>query len=136
MTATPQRKRGRPVDGATRAQRREDILAAAALVFAQRGYPGTDMQALADVAGVAKGTLYLYFPSKEDLFLEGTPEDRFEELGGLEKEIAQLQRAGIPSNSAEALLERTVNKIDELCAERDRLKQGQPRALRGRTFLR
>ncbi len=31
-------------------------------------------------------------PGKEDLFLEGTPTDRFEELGGLEKEIAQLQR--------------------------------------------
>jgi hypothetical protein len=47
------------------------------------------------------------------------------------REIAQLQRAGIPSTSAEALLDRMLNKIDVLCAERDRLKQ-QPKLLRGR----
>jgi hypothetical protein len=38
-------------------------------------------------------------------------------------EIRQLQRAGISTASAGALLERMLNKIDELCAERDRLKQ-------------
>jgi proteasome-associated ATPase len=31
-------------------------------------------------------------PGKEDLFIEETPTDSFEELGGLDKEIAQLQR--------------------------------------------
>jgi proteasome-associated ATPase len=31
-------------------------------------------------------------PGKEDLFIEQTPEDRFEELGGLDREIAQLKR--------------------------------------------
>jgi hypothetical protein len=43
-------------------------------------------------------------------------------------EIRQLQRAGISTTSAEALLERMLNKIDELCGERDRLKneQGPP----------
>jgi AcrR family transcriptional regulator len=69
MATIPGRKRGRPVDEALRAQRREEILASAARVFAARGYPGTDMQALADEAGVAKGTVYLYFASKEELFL-------------------------------------------------------------------
>lgn len=38
-------------------------------------------------------------------------------------EIRQLQRAGIATASAEALLERIQNRIDELCAERDRLKK-------------
>jgi hypothetical protein len=37
-------------------------------------------------------------------------------------EIRQLQRAGIPTTSAEALLERMLDKVDVLCAERDRLK--------------
>jgi hypothetical protein len=41
-------------------------------------------------------------------------------------EIRQLQRAGIPSTSAETLLDRMLNKIDDLCAERDRLKKEQP----------
>jgi hypothetical protein len=46
-------------------------------------------------------------------------------------EIRQLQKAGIATSSAEALLVRMLNKIDELCAERDKLKKvslGQPKA--------
>jgi hypothetical protein len=42
------------------------------------------------------------------------------------KEILQLQRAGINSLPAEALLARMFTKIDGLCAERDRLKKEQP----------
>ncbi len=38
------------------------------------------------------------------------------------KEIVQLQRAGIPTSSAEALLQRMLDKIDALCADRDRMK--------------
>jgi hypothetical protein len=49
-------------------------------------------------------------------------------------EIMQLQRAGLPTTSAEALLDRMLNKIDDLCAERDRLKREQqhPRRKLGR----
>ncbi len=66
-------KRGRPAAGPeAKAQRRAAILEHAARVFAARGYPGTDMQAVADAAGVAKGTLYLYFAGKEELFLAAT----------------------------------------------------------------
>ena len=46
-------------------------------------------------------------------------------------EIRQLQRADIPTTSAEALLERMLNNIDGLCAERDRLKKEQPRPSKG-----
>jgi hypothetical protein len=38
------------------------------------------------------------------------------------KEMLQLQRAGISTASAEALLSRMLEKIDTLCAERDKLK--------------
>jgi hypothetical protein len=47
-------------------------------------------------------------------------------------EIRQLQRAGIPTTSAEALLERMLDKIDELCAERDKLKKDQPGPTKGK----
>jgi len=43
-------------------------------------------------------------------------------------EIRQLQRAGISTASAEALLERMLNKIDELCEQRDLLKKDLPPA--------
>jgi hypothetical protein len=44
------------------------------------------------------------------------------------KEILQLQRAGIPTTSAKALLQRMLDKIDRLCAERDRLKAELPKS--------
>ena len=44
------------------------------------------------------------------------------------KEILQLQRAGIPTTSAEALLQRMLDKIDRLCAERDRFKAELPKS--------
>ena len=47
-------------------------------------------------------------------------------------EIRQLQRAGIPTASAEALLERMLNKIDDLCAERDRLKKEHPNSMKAK----
>jgi hypothetical protein len=49
-------------------------------------------------------------------------------------EIRQLQRAGIPTASAEALLERMLNKIDEMCADRDRLKKEQPSPMKGKVL--
>jgi hypothetical protein len=50
------------------------------------------------------------------------------QLGRQRKEILQLQRAGIPTASAEALLQRMLDKIDGLCVERDRLKEQLPPA--------
>lgn len=45
------------------------------------------------------------------------------QLGRQRGEIRQLERAGIATTAAEALLERMRSKVEELCAERERLKQ-------------
>jgi hypothetical protein len=45
------------------------------------------------------------------------------QVGRQRKEILQLQKAGINSLPAEALLARMLAKIDLLCAERDSLKR-------------
>ncbi len=45
------------------------LLKAAAEVFSKKGFHATKMQEVADGASVAKGTLYEYFKTKEDLFL-------------------------------------------------------------------
>lgn len=50
-------------------RRRDEILDAAASLFAERGFDGADTQVLVDRIGVGKGTLYRYFPSKKELFL-------------------------------------------------------------------
>jgi AcrR family transcriptional regulator len=53
----------------TRAAREERILRAAVVCFARAGYHGTAMDDIAAEAGIAKGAIYLYFLSKEVLFL-------------------------------------------------------------------
>ena len=64
------------------AKRSEAILDVAVKVFAQRGFAVTDVQEIADKAGVGKGTIYRHFESKERLFLAAA------ELG-----VRQLQAA-------------------------------------------
>jgi AcrR family transcriptional regulator len=51
-----------------RVQRRLAIISAAARLFARDGYSECEMESVAGELGIAKGTLYLYFKSKEALF--------------------------------------------------------------------
>jgi hypothetical protein len=55
-------------------------------------------------------------------------------MGRQRGEIRQLQRAGIPTIFAEALLERMLNKIDALCAERGKLKRELPPPRNGKAM--
>lgn len=48
--------------------RPQEILDAALAVFAERGFAAASMEQVAARAGISKGTLYLYFSSKEELF--------------------------------------------------------------------
>ena len=45
-----------------------ELLDAAFELFVEHGYAATRVEAVAQRAGVSKGTLFLYFPSKEELF--------------------------------------------------------------------
>jgi AcrR family transcriptional regulator len=55
-----------------RARRKEarpgELLEAALALFVEKGFAATRVEEVAAHAGVSKGTLFLYFPSKEDLF--------------------------------------------------------------------
>jgi AcrR family transcriptional regulator len=53
----------------TRTARQERILRVAVACFARQGYYGTTMEEIAAEAGIAKGAAYVYFPSKEAIFL-------------------------------------------------------------------
>jgi AcrR family transcriptional regulator len=64
----PRRSRGRPP--ADPELRREAWLKAGVQVFGERGYHATRIEDLATVAKQGKGTFYLYFDTKEALFLE------------------------------------------------------------------
>ena len=60
------------------------------------------------------------------------------QVGRQRREILSLQRARISTASADLQLARMLTTIDELCAQRDRLKREQPArkmgALGGRTW--
>jgi len=56
-------------DSGRRERRRAAILRAAVDVFAKRGYTAARMREVAQSAGVADGTLYLYFAGKEALLI-------------------------------------------------------------------
>ncbi|MDJ0869156.1 MAG: TetR family transcriptional regulator [Myxococcota bacterium] len=54
---------------AEKAERREAILAAASLLLRASGFEGFSMSVLARKSGIAKGTLYLYFETREEVLL-------------------------------------------------------------------
>jgi AcrR family transcriptional regulator len=60
MTATLQRQRRKDA-------RPQELLDAALSLFVEKGFAATKAEEVATLAGVSKGTLYLYFPSKEEL---------------------------------------------------------------------
>lgn len=73
-----------------RRTRSDEIVRKALKVFARKGYDATSMDDIADRARVAKGTLYYYFPSKEDLYhavMVHSLEGIFEQLGGSIRDV-------------------------------------------------
>ena len=67
-------------------------------------------------------------------FIEGEIERMRSQVLRQRNEITQLQRAGISTTSAEALLGRMLKKTAELRAERNSLKKEQPRRMLGRRW--
>src|SRR6266478_1913935 len=63
----PRRAKAGPRAG-RRAERRQAILAAALQEFSARGFAAARLDDVAVAAGIAKGTIYLYFRDKEALF--------------------------------------------------------------------
>jgi len=72
----PRRAAARP---ARTGDKRERILDAAVKVFAKKGFHATRVSEVAKAAGVADGTIYLYFKSKDELLIS-LFEDRVERL--------------------------------------------------------
>ena len=80
----------------TRKRRKEarpgELTAAALALFVEKGFAATRLEDVARRAGVSKGTLYLYFDSKESLFKAVIREGIFPVLA--ENEAIAAQHAG------------------------------------------
>jgi AcrR family transcriptional regulator len=88
--------------------RPKEILDAALALFAERGFAATRLDDVALRAGVTKGTLYLYFPNKEELF-EAVVRQAL--VPNLERGEALLDEAAAP---AALMLERLMRNWAEL----------------------
>jgi|JI10StandDraft_1071094.scaffolds.fasta_scaffold20520_3 AcrR family transcriptional regulator len=71
--------------------RRTSILDAARAVFSKHGYDATSMDLIASAAGVAKGTLYLYFPAKAAIYSAAVTQG-LQELAGQTAAVLQSGR--------------------------------------------
>ena len=65
-----------PSEESGESAKRRQILEGARQVFLAQGFDGASMGEIAKVAGVSKGTLYVYFDSKESLFEALTTEEK------------------------------------------------------------
>jgi TetR/AcrR family fatty acid metabolism transcriptional regulator len=72
--------------------KRERILRAAVDVFARNGYFNAKVSEIAKAAGVADGTIYLYFDGKEDLLTTIFREHTRNYLQSLERDLAGIRR--------------------------------------------
>jgi AcrR family transcriptional regulator len=61
-------RRRRAVSAEDKSQRRDEIMAAAKEVFARKGFHDTTIADIAKQAGLAYGSIYWYFDSKDELF--------------------------------------------------------------------
>jgi AcrR family transcriptional regulator len=69
--------------------RPQQIIEAALEVFGEQGLANARLQDIADRAGVSKGTIYLYFPNKEELFREVIRHTAVAAIESAEKTLAQ-----------------------------------------------
>lgn len=90
-TAPSRRRPARPTRPAPGApERRQQILAAAAEVFAREGYRNTDLQVVADALGIGKASVYRRFTSKEALFLAAVDHGMLELRAAVEAAVAPV----------------------------------------------
>jgi AcrR family transcriptional regulator len=86
---------------AQRQQTRERVYAAALAEFKRTGLAAADVRDIAAAAGVARGTFYFHFPTKEHVLAEFERQEEARLVAQLAKFVAQLDaRCGPPSSGA------------------------------------
>lgn len=89
------------------AERKAEILSIAAQIFQQKGYSATSVDEIVRTLGIAKGTFYYYFKSKEELLFE-LARQVVEEMQTASKAIIQTKE---------------LNAIEKFCALLDAQNQ-------------
>ena len=97
-----------------KADRRLHILGCAAAVCAVSGYDELTVSDVADRAGVAKGTVFRYFPTKEDLGRALAAQHLRRWADDLDRRLARLPGPPAPDTAARVLVESLAGRRDLL----------------------
>lgn len=100
----------KPLENAPKTRRRKDarpgeIIEAAMTEFAQQGFERAKLDAIAKAAGISKGTIYLYFDSKEALFEQAIKTYVLAVMDAADADISAMD------GSTEVLLRKLVERI-------------------------
>jgi AcrR family transcriptional regulator len=95
---------------------RERLLAAAQELIEEGGYSGASVVAIAERAGVAAGTLYRHFESKQELFVEV-----FRSVCAREERAMRAASAQMPADTAAERLEEVLGTFAERALRNPRL---------------
>jgi AcrR family transcriptional regulator len=91
-----------------------EILDAALKIFAEKGFAATRMEDIAACAGVTKGTIYLYFPGKEEVFKTLVRETVGPALTGFEQNLHNFP------GSARGMLATMIASIADFLQDEER----------------
>jgi AcrR family transcriptional regulator len=103
---------------AEKAERREAILAAAGALLRSTGFEGFSMSVLARKTGIAKGTLYLYFETREEVLLALYVET----LAAWSRALLAGLRDGMSDDAFVALFQETASADPNFLTLRARLE--------------
>jgi AcrR family transcriptional regulator len=90
-------KKQRATNSEDKLAKRQVILAGALQIFRHTSYNEVTMSAIAENSKLAKGTLFLYFPTKEELFLALMEEQMIEWFDTVDVELETLEEKSIPA---------------------------------------
>jgi AcrR family transcriptional regulator len=90
--------------------RTSGILEAARRVFAARGFHEATVEDIAEAAGVAKGTVYLYYESKRDLYFAALKFGISQMYSSL---LQELEKVTTPEEKLKALISAKLSYFDE-----------------------
>jgi AcrR family transcriptional regulator len=94
-----------------RETRKQEILAAATAVFAQKGFAGASMDDIVQASGISKGGLYWHFKSKDDLIAAILSQFFDQEMAALD---ALLQTAGTAPQKLQQLGQQIIADVSQM----------------------
>lgn len=101
-------KKQRATNSEDKQAKRQVILTAALQIFKSASYNEVTMSAIAEKTKLAKGTLFLYFPTKEELFLALMEDQLIEWFDTVDAELGHREESSIP-----AVASLFANSLDE-----------------------